>query len=168
MKIILSVSLLSLVYLSSNFSFFAKVDYTGIYYSNNTSSPKIISNQLHLKKDQTFEYKFISYNAMTNVQMIRGTYKVSGNQLNLIPDFFQTSVTNFRTDKNSGKVISNDHRKKIITPESPKLFKKTLSRFETNNFRLQPSYTLKKIKKQLSLCTMDIKTELYNPQFLKP
>jgi len=51
--------------------------------------------------------------------------------------------------------------------QSPKSFKRKLSHFETNASRLKPEYHIKQYKGKLSLCALDVTTELYAAKFSK-
>jgi len=153
MKAILSISIVGLIYLGAHLNIFQQVDYTGIYRSTG-SNPKIVLEQLDLNEDQSFRYKVLVFDGGTNESIIKGTYSVKGHQLRLMPNAFETKQQELNT-----KVSTSN--------QSPRLFKRKLSRFETNASRLKPKYHIKQYNGTLSLCALDVATDLYAAKFSK-
>lgn len=139
MKLIVSISCLALVSYLSVLGWQVTIDYSGTYAAE-LSPPEIISDQLELKRDNTFKYELIAVDGSSNKLIIRGNYQVQGKTLHLLPTAFETSRTSYQ---------------------------KMLSRFEAGNLQLQPIYHLRKIKNQLTLCLQDTKTELFFPKYIK-
>ncbi|MFT5168610.1 MAG: hypothetical protein ACI8P3_003855 [Saprospiraceae bacterium] len=165
MKILLSFGLAVLVYMGFDFGLTKQVDYTGVYYAL-SANPKIVSSQLSLKEDGNFEYYIASVDAMLTPPILKGEYKVKGNQLQLFPASFKTCPGHNRQIGKGTKIkIQCQFAPNIIDYKSPSLFKQSLASFESGASRLKPKYYIKQLKNQLSLCVLDLKTEQYSPQF---
>jgi hypothetical protein len=174
MKILLSLGLVILIYAIPNSDYLNQVDYSGLYYTE-VKNPKIINEQLELEGNEEFKHTFLYSDGVSSIiYLTKGTYKLRGNKLQLIPTTFINKSRLVQHNKNVSQVKLRRLRGSDTSPgittidkSSPKLFKERLATFESGAFRLKARYYIKQMKDKLSLCLLDLKTAQYCPQFIQ-
>lgn len=160
MKILLPFVLGFLYFLNAEVSKNNSVDITGTFrFIKN--APDFEINELSLTKEGDFVYLSLPKKETSNSGIIKGTYKIKGNQVFFSPIGFKIKNTNGHPEENE--------KKKEKCPSINQSLHSTanlMTSFEVGNSKLQPMYFIKSTKNQLSLCVKHLKTNRFMPHFL--
>lgn len=160
MKILLSLGFAFLIFIGSEHEVLNTIDLCGFYHSPLNHS-NVLNEQLHLRENETFEYRYEYNNSKTSISLIYGKYEVTGQQIQFFPLAFEHQNGNLAENKDA---VFNPN---WIDQQTPKSYQSLMVNFEAGLLMLKPVYTFKKTKENLSICRMSIKDERFWPVFEK-
>lgn len=168
MKVILSLSILGLIYLGSSLGLNRHLDIAGDYHPIKSQYKN--EGALTLNPDGTFKYSNLFSKGIERQTTIQGKYTIKGNEVSLIimEAASRPKLKMEATPKRQSRLRANiPQERKSNRTINPERFKKIQTAFEAGSLKIKPKYFFRLIKGKLSLCQKDIRKDQFNPVLTK-